>query len=516
MTKRMDSEAISIPARPFAGDAPTANNEPAVNDALQSNGVAAPDTAIYLEHFGLRESPFRITPQKEFFFSGAKRGSTLEALIYAVTHDEGIVKVSGEVGSGKTMLCRMLLERLPRHIDTVYLGNSSLSSKDILYAIAEELQEPLPDERPHQLLRSLQDILADIQAAGRQVLIMLDEAHAMPPETLEEIRLLSNLEANGHKLVHIVLFGQPELDRRLIDLSMRPLKERITHNFALEPLRHSDVETYLAYRMRAAGYRGPDLFTAGAIHLISLASEGLTRRINVLADKALLSAFSENKHLIDSKQVRAAIRDAQFRPMHHGRRLSTVWILGGICIAVLIAGAFIAGSRSGTDPIAAETRPAPPPAVAQLPATPQGTAAPAPAANAEPPATPAIPGTATAPAQAAPENAPTPTPAPTTLEARIESTEEWLAVTPDSHYFIQLFSTDATKREDLEQFLQRLSPLDPEQVRVYHSNLSGRDRLGVIYGDYPNREAAHAGLSQIVRQRIVSGPYVRSVSKLRK
>lgn len=505
MTKRMDSEAISIPARPFASDAPTANNEAAVNDALQSNGVAAPDTAIYLEHFGLRESPFRITPQKEFFFSGAKRGSTLEALIYAVTHDEGIVKVSGEVGSGKTMLCRMLLERLPRHIDTVYLGNSSLSSKDILYAIAEELQEPLPDERPHQLLRSLKDILADIQAAGRQVLVMIDEAHAMPPETLEEIRLLSNLEANGHKLVHIVLFGQPELDRRLIDMSMRPLKERITHNFALEPLRHSDVETYLAYRMRAAGYRGPDLFTAGAIHLISLASEGLTRRINVLADKALLSAFSENKHLIDSKQVRAAIRDAQFRPMHHGRRLSTVWILGGLSIAVLIAAAFIAGSRSSTDSTAAQTAPAtPPPALAQLPATPQA-AAPAPAANAEPPA---------APAQAAPENAPAP--APATLEARIESTEEWLATTPDSHYFIQLFSTDASKREDLEQFLQRLSPLDPEQVRIYHSNLSGRDRLGVIYGDYPNRDAAHAGLAQLVRQRIVSGPYVRSVSKLRK
>ena len=136
----------------------------------------------------------------------------------------------------------------------------------------------------------------------------------MPPETLEEIRLLSNLESNRHKLLHIVLFGQPELDKHLGGVDMRQLKERITHNFALEPLRRNDIGSYLMFRIRAAGYHGPDLFTPGALQLICRASEGLTRRINILADKALLSAFSENKHQIDSKQVKAAIRDAPVQP----------------------------------------------------------------------------------------------------------------------------------------------------------------------------------------------------------
>ena len=164
---------------------------------------------MYLEHFGLRESPFRITPHTEFFFTGANRGATLEALIYAITHDEGIVKVSGEVGSGKTMLCRMLLERLPEDVDTVYLANPSLSREEILYAIADDLKLSMPEGRMHAIVRTLQEHLVDIYAAGRKVVIMIDEAHAMPPETLEEIRLLSNLETNRHKLVHIVLFGQP-------------------------------------------------------------------------------------------------------------------------------------------------------------------------------------------------------------------------------------------------------------------------------------------------------------------
>ena len=140
---------------------------------------------MYLEHFGLRETPFSITPHTEFFFAGANRGNTLEALIYAITHDEGIVKVSGEVGSGKTMLCRMLLEKLPKHVETVYLATPSLSREDILHAIADELKIELPALRTHQMMRALQEHLLEIYASGRQVVVMIDEAHAMPAETLE-------------------------------------------------------------------------------------------------------------------------------------------------------------------------------------------------------------------------------------------------------------------------------------------------------------------------------------------
>jgi len=168
---------------------------------------------MYLDHFGLKEPPFRITPDTDFFFQGANRGATLEALLYAITHDEGIVKVSGEVGSGKTMLCRVLMERLPATVETIYLANPSLSRDEILFAIGDELKLPL--EKGPRILRALQEHLIRLFGEGRRVVVLIDEAHAMPDETLEEIRLLSNLESNRHKLLQIVLFGQSELDEHL-------------------------------------------------------------------------------------------------------------------------------------------------------------------------------------------------------------------------------------------------------------------------------------------------------------
>ena len=444
---------------------------------------------MYLDHFGLREAPFRITPHTEFFFSGANRGATLEALIYAITQDEGIVKVSGEVGSGKTMLCRMLLEKLPENVETVYLANPSLSRAEILHAIAEELNAPLPEGRSHQLQRLLQDKLLEIYTANRLVVVMIDEAHAMPAETLEEIRLLSNLESNRHKLLHIVLFGQPELDEHLSAMNMRQLKERITHNFALEPLLRNDIGSYLMFRMRAAGYHGPDIFTTRAIQLISKTSEGLTRRINILADKALLSAFSENKHQIDSKQVNAAIRDAQFNPMRNSSAKQKRWAAVAIIVALIAVVTYLAGNHAqprATSPIiTSPVSPAADAAKAAVQVAPDAPAAP--------------------PINSAP-----------TLNERIAQGEEWLKATPNTHYFIQLLSTEATKQRDIEVFLEESArSLDPGKIRVYRSKLSGRDRIGVIYGDYPTRELAAGELSAVAKASPASTPYIRSVSKLR-
>ena len=470
---------------------------------------------MYLDHFGLREAPFRITPHTEFFFAGANRGATLEALIYAITHDEGIVKVSGEVGSGKTMLCRMLLERLPDNVETVYLANPSLSRDEILHAIAEELKTPLPEGRTHLLLRSLQERLIEIYAAGRQVVVMIDEAHAMPAETLEEIRLLSNLESNRHKLLHIVLFGQPELDEHLRETSMRQLKERITHNFALEPLHRSDIGSYLMFRLRAAGYHGPDLFTPSAIQLISKASEGLTRRVNILADKALLSAFSESKHQIDNRQVKAAIRDAQFRPMRDGKAKPLAWIIGATAISGIALIAYLAGSRNAASEGAPQSQAigstapsvqnSPPPPAPEKP--PAETSTPTPALPASEPA--GSPSASSTPTQRQEVRSPS-------LGERIAATDAWLKRTPDQHYFIQLLSTDGNSQREVELFLENNTRLlDQEQLRVYRSSLSGRDRLGVIYGDYPSKEAANAALSKLSAISPNSKPYVRTVSKLR-
>ena len=475
---------------------------------------------MYLDHFGLREAPFRITPHTEFFFAGGNRGSTLDALVYAITHDEGIVKVSGEVGSGKTMLCRMLLERLPENVETAYLANPSLSRDEILYSIADELGMPLPEERPHVLLRALQDRLIEIYASGKQVVVLIDEAHAMPAETLEEIRLLSNLESNRHKLLQIVLFGQPELDTRLAQTDMRQLKERITHNFALEPLKRNDIASYLMFRMRAAGYHGPDLFSQPAVQMISRSSEGLTRRINILADKALLAAFSQGTHQVDQKEAKAAIRDAQFKPMADGSARPAIWAASAAALLVLAAAAMFFLAQQGKSDTGSK------PATGALPtasAPVETVAAPTAPSTAPPPQQ--QPATAIAPAQTTPPAAQvTKPPAPTANASdlgpltaeRLASSETWLRKTPGYHYFIQLLSVDGNRAREVEAFIAaHADSLDANQLRVYRSSLSGRDRIGVIYGDFATREQASAAIVSLPAALRSAEPYPRSVAKLR-
>ncbi len=293
---------------------------------------------MYLSHFGLNEPPFRITPHTDFFFEGANRGATLGALLYAISHEEGIIKITGEVGSGKTMLCRVLIERLPVHIETIYLANPSLSRDEILHTIADDLRVSVEGRRTTVLLRALQEDLIKRYAAGKRVVVLIDEAHAMPLETLEEIRLLSNLESNRLKLLHIVLFGQPELDEHLALPNMRQIKERIIHSFRLEPLVRDDVTQYIEFRMRAAGYKGPSIFSRGALKTISQVSEGLTRRVNILADKALLAAFADGTHQITVKHARAAVRDSEFKRKSRVRRMWGVAAIGAA--AGLLIGLF--------------------------------------------------------------------------------------------------------------------------------------------------------------------------------
>ena len=202
---------------------------------------------MYLDHFGLDEQPFRITPHTDFFFDGADRGTTLEGLLYAIQHDEGIVKVSGEVGSGKTMLCRVLMERLPENVETIYLANPSLTRDEILRAIAEDLKIETAGDSARVLMRELQEHLIESHARGRRVVILIDEAHAMPEDSLEQVRLLSNLETSRHKLLQIVLFGQPELDQMLASTSLRQLRDRITHSFQMRPLTQEEVIRYVNF-----------------------------------------------------------------------------------------------------------------------------------------------------------------------------------------------------------------------------------------------------------------------------
>ncbi len=288
---------------------------------------------MYLEHFGLAEPPFRITPVTVFFFAGANRGEILDALIYSISEVEGIIKVSGEVGSGKTMLCRMLLEKLPEHIETIYLANPSLSREEMLYAIADGLGLNIEGQRVGIILQNIQNKLEEKAGAGKRIVVLVDEAHAMPPDTLEELRLLYNLQVGNAKLLQIVLFGQPELNDKLDQPNMRQLKDRIAHHFHMQPLSRSILENYLMFRMRAAGYHGPNIFSPNAIKLIANASSGLMRRVNILADKSLLAAFVEDTHNIEARHVEAAMRDSE---LGSARKLPDKKLLWGSAIAALL------------------------------------------------------------------------------------------------------------------------------------------------------------------------------------
>jgi len=521
---------------------------------------------MYLDHFGLNEPPFRITPHTDFFFDGANRGATLDALIYAITHDEGIVKVSGEVGSGKTMLCRVLMERLPDHVTIIYLANPSLSRDDILYAIADELRLDVPENtRSSAVMRALQDHLIQSFGEGRQVVVLIDEAHAMPVETLEEIRLLSNLESNRSKLLQLVLFGQPELNDILARPDMRQLKERITHNFGLEPLVREDIAQYLDFRMRAAGYRGPSVFSAAALKMIAQSSLGLTRRINILADKALLAAFSSGSHLIGPKEIKAAISDCEFSEAAYGgraaRKAPVLWIAVAGLMGALVVFVWMTLSRGvadsqATSPSAVATLPG---AAAAAPANPSNTAVvpptgvPALTAASVPPAeipAPAAAGSSstnaskspdspaaspsTMPPAAPPAGAPLPTaverPAATTTptqarkprpgrltQERIEAGQLWLQQASNARWFVQVLDTDASRHAEVEALLRNLSAnnIDLTGVHAYYSELSGKPRYGVIYGDFASREAATAAIRDLPKQLRVNQPYPRQVARLR-
>lgn len=298
---------------------------------------------MYYDYFGLSHPPFKITPDTRLFFPGGKRGAVLQALVYAITNGEGIIKVVGEVGSGKTMLCRMLEESLPKQVEIVYLANPSLTPDNLLHAIAFEMKLDVEPEDPQlKVMHKIQDYLVDQHAKNRRIVMFVEEAQSMPIETLEEMRLLSNLETKQDKLLQIVLFGQPELDENLSEQHIRQLKERITYSFNLAPLQEYEVRDYINTRLRVSGYQNMDLFNPKAVREIWKHSGGLLRRINILCDKSCLAAFAENDREVVARHVRTAINDSDFSAMPRGEKMTTSWLaaLALIIIAAIGGGAW--------------------------------------------------------------------------------------------------------------------------------------------------------------------------------
>jgi type II secretory pathway predicted ATPase ExeA len=262
---------------------------------------------MYLSHFGLHKWPYKLTPDLSFFFRQASREAVVEAVQYAIARGDAVVKVSGAVGVGKTMLLRLLTQRLSGDYQIVYLSAPNLSPTDILRVICAELSVNLTgQENKADLLSRIQKALIERYQDGQRVVMLVDEAQALTPDALEEIRLLGNLETEWDKLLQVVLFGQPELDKTLEDPRIRPLKDRLACNVTLSPLTTKEVKEYLNYRMRIAGYLETDFFSDQAARKIHRITGGLPRSINVLADKLLMAVYASGDKRLKNKHFRLA------------------------------------------------------------------------------------------------------------------------------------------------------------------------------------------------------------------
>ncbi len=267
---------------------------------------------MYSQFYGFQAAPFGITPDTSFFYSGGEREALVSAITYAVSHGDGIIKVVGEVGSGKTMLSRMLARQLPENIQLVFLLNPSLRADDLIFAIGHELGLQL--DRSHSksyVLQQVHNKLLTMHGDQQRVVVFIDEAQCMPLDTLEELRLLSNLETETDKLLQLVLFGQPELDEHLSQRSVRQIKERIIHSFYLKPFTRDEVKEYLSFRLHRAGYSGATIFTTPALKLLTRLSSGLPRKLTILADKSLLAAFVAQSKTVEVVHVRLAANDSR-------------------------------------------------------------------------------------------------------------------------------------------------------------------------------------------------------------
>ncbi|MDD5248831.1 MAG: AAA family ATPase [Rhodocyclaceae bacterium] len=265
---------------------------------------------MYLTHFGLDELPFSITPDTQFTCAVAAHEEALNTLLLAIHGGEGFIKITGEVGVGKTLLCRKLLSLLGDEHVVAYLPNPQLQPRAMLGEVAAELGADSGRDAS-MLVKAINRRVLDIAAQGRTAVLLIDEAQMMSLPTLQTLRMLSNLETEKSKLIQIVLFGQPELDELLAEKSARQVLQRISFHYRMPGLARHEVDIYLQHRLRVAGLRGPSLFSRAAHWAIYRHSKGLPRLVNVLAHKALLSAFGEGAARAGYPHVRRAVKDTE-------------------------------------------------------------------------------------------------------------------------------------------------------------------------------------------------------------
>ena len=265
---------------------------------------------MYLAHFGLTGFPFGITPDTQFIYSGVAHQGALNTLLVAHESGEGFIKITGEVGTGKTLLCRRFLASLDSNTVAAYIPNPQLEPRALLACVADELgAQPGPDAA--FLIKSISRRLLELAAAGRTAVVCIDEAQTIPTATMESLRLLSNLETEKRKLLQIILFGQPELDKKLAEKSARQILQRIVFHYDIAPLHKQELRAYIDHRLHVAGFRGESPFSAGAIRTLYRHSGGTPRLVNILAHKAMMAAFGAGSYRINSAVVLEAAKDTQ-------------------------------------------------------------------------------------------------------------------------------------------------------------------------------------------------------------
>lgn len=291
---------------------------------------------MYQNHYGLRELPFTLTPNTSFYCDLHGHRSALDVLVTALETGEGFIKVVGEVGTGKTLLCRKLLNELPRKFVSVYIPNPYLSPDELREQIARELELESAAEPNQQLLtKAIQERLLNISRQGKSVVIVLDEAQALPSDSLEALRLISNLETESRKLLHIVLFGQPELDERLARREHRQLRQRISFSYKLNAMSRHELARYVSHRLHVAGYSGQSIYSARTVQMLHQGSGGVPRLVNVLCHKAMLLCYGEGTYEIKPKHVRTAVADTD--DAHLPSRLKPWLVTLGVGLLVALA-----------------------------------------------------------------------------------------------------------------------------------------------------------------------------------
>lgn len=267
---------------------------------------------MYLYHFGIKELPFSLTPNTSFYFGLPSHDEAMQVLNTALLSGEGFIKVTGEVGTGKTLLCRKLLNEIPDAFEVAYLPNPAMSPEEIRYALASELGITGTEQmNQQQLVEKIQMRLMTSHQQGKQVVLIVDEAQTIPWETFEALRLFTNLETESRKLLQVVLFGQPELDDMLKSDRLRQLRQRITFSYRLRTLNFDEMREYVRHRMRVSGYTGAEPFSQSYFKKLFVYSRGIPRIINILCHKALMLAYGEGHYKIGKKEIDMAAQDTE-------------------------------------------------------------------------------------------------------------------------------------------------------------------------------------------------------------